>query len=51
MKKAATNLTSRIYREGVSRRLFVASNTLTTKRERLPIIIISLDGVLGYYDE
>lgn len=51
MKKAATHLTSRVYRDGVSRRLFVARDTFSPKREKLPIVIVSLDGVFGYYDE
>lgn len=40
------------YREGESIRLMVAKETLTSKtRSRLPIIIINIDGVTGYFDE
>ena len=31
--------------------MFVAKETFSAKRSKLPIIIISLDGVFGYFDE
>lgn len=50
-QKHITHLTSSKYREGISQRLFVAKDTFSQKRSKLPIAIISLDGVFGYFDE
>lgn len=40
------------YREGQSTRLMVAKETLRSKtRQKLPIIVIMIDGVIGFWDE
>jgi hypothetical protein len=40
------------YREGVSIRLLVARETLRSQaRQKLPIIMIMIDGVIGFWDE
>ena len=45
-------MTARKYREGVSTRLMVGKETLSSRpRQKLPILIINLNGVTGYFDE
>lgn len=45
-------MTAYKYREGVSTRLLVAKETLNNPlRNKLPLIIINLDGTIGYFDE
>lgn len=45
-------MTASKYREGVSTRLLVAKETLNNPlRNKLPLIIINLDGTIGYFDE
>ena len=44
-------MTPHKYRNGVSTRLLVARETFIAKRAKLPILVINLDGVLGYFDE
>jgi hypothetical protein len=44
-------MTCRRYREGASTRLLVAKDTFLPKRLKLPVLVISLDGALGYFDE
>jgi hypothetical protein len=40
------------YREGESTRILVAKEMLKNKsRNKMPILIINLDGVIGYWDE
>ena len=51
-KKKISSMTARKYREGLSTRLMVAKETLTSRqRQKLPILIINLNGVTGYLDE
>jgi hypothetical protein len=44
-------MTAYKYKEGISTRLLVAKETLTNRRVNLPILIINLDGIIGYFDE
>ena len=45
-------MTARKYLEGVSTRIMVAKETLkNTSRSKLPILIVNLDGIFGYFDE
>lgn len=44
-------MTPRKYRDGVSSRVLVAKETFSAKRAKLPILVVNLDGVLGYWDE
>ena len=45
-------MTARKYKEGISTRLMVARETINnTSRQKLPILIVNLDGVIGYFDE
>jgi len=45
-------MTARKYIEGGSIRLMVAKETLSSKpRQKLPIIIVNLNGTIGYFDE
>jgi hypothetical protein len=45
-------MTARKYREGVSTRLMVAKETLNnSNRQKLPLLIVNIDGVTGYWDE
>ena len=44
-------MTPHKYRNGISTRLLVAKETFAQKRAKLPILVINLDGVLGYFDE
>ena len=39
------------YKSGVSSRLLVAKETFAAKRAKLPIMVINIDGVIGYFDE
>ena len=49
--KNNSRMTPYKYRNGISTRLLVARETFTPKRAKLPILVINLDGVLGYFDE
>jgi hypothetical protein len=44
-------MTPHKYRNGISTRLLVARETFAAKRAKLPILIMNLDGVIGYFDE
>lgn len=45
-------MTARKYVEGGSIRLMVAKETLNSKaRQKLPIIVINLNGTIGFFDE
>jgi|LauGreDrversion4_2_1035121.scaffolds.fasta_scaffold30939_2 hypothetical protein len=45
-------MTAYKYKEGVSTRLMVARETLkSTQRQRLPLLILNLDGIIGFFDE
>jgi len=35
---------------GVSKRILVAKETLTPQRAKLPVLIIDLDGTIGFFD-
>ena len=50
-KKNNSRMTRHKYRDNISNRLFVAKETFSAKRIKLPIIVMNLDGVLGYFDE
>ena len=50
-QKKIADLTAKIYRQGVSQRLFVGKDAFAKKRSKLPILVIGLDGVMGYFDE
>jgi len=51
-RKNISSMTARKYQEGISTRLLVARETLKSSyRAKLPIIIVNLDGVTGYFDE
>ena len=39
------------YKNGISNRLLVAKETFAPKRAKLPILVLNIDGVLGYFDE
>ena len=49
--KNNSRMTRHKYRDNISNRLFVAKETFTPKRLKLPILVLNLDGVLGYFDE
>ena len=49
--KNNTRMTRHKYRNGVSTRLLVAKETFQPKRAKLPILVINLDGTLGFFDE
>ena len=49
--KNNTRMTRHKYRNGVSTRLLVAKETFQPKRAKLPIMILNLDGTLGFFDE
>jgi hypothetical protein len=45
-------MTAYKYKEGISTRLMVARETLkSTQRQRLPLLILNLDGIIGFFDE
>lgn len=44
-------MTPHKYRNGISTRLLVGKETFQAKRAKLPILVINLDGVLGFFDE
>lgn len=50
-KKRLSLMTPRKYKDGFSIRLFVAKETLKPSRMKLPVLLINLDGVIGYFDE
>jgi hypothetical protein len=43
-------MTSYKYKEGLSKRLLVAKDALSLARNQLPILIVNLEGVFGYFD-
>ena len=49
--KNNSRMTRHKYRDNISNRLHVARETFNPKRLKLPILVINLDGVLGYFDE
>ena len=49
--KNNTRMTPHKYRNGISTRLLVGKETFSPKRAKLPILVVNLDGVLGYFDE
>ena len=49
--KNNSRMTPHKYRNGISTRLLVARETFAAKRAKLPILVMNLDGVLGYFDE
>ena len=49
--KNNSRMTPHKYRNGISTRLLVARETFSPKRAKLPILVLNLDGVLGYFDE
>jgi hypothetical protein len=51
VKKNNSRMTPFLYRNGVSMRLLVSKETFMKKRSKLPILIINIDGALGYFDE
>ena len=50
-KKNISRMTPRRYRDGVSTRILVAKETFLPKRQKLPVLLLNLDGALGYWDE
>ena len=50
-KKNISRMTPRRYRDGVSTRILVAKETFGPKRVKLPVLLLNLDGGLGYWDE
>ena len=50
-RKRFAGMTAHKYGDGESRRLLVARETLKQTRNKLPIVIITVDGVIGYWDE
>jgi hypothetical protein len=45
-------MTAPKYKMGLSRRVLVAQETLVNKqRQKLPVLILNLDGVVGHWDE
>jgi hypothetical protein len=52
MKKATvSNWTPKIYRNGLCKRLLVAKETLHKGRTCKPLLIVHIEGTLGYFDE
>lgn len=52
MKKASVpDWSSKIYRNGLSRRILVAKETLHKTRSTKPLLIVHLEGTIGFYDE
>ena len=49
--KNNSRMTPHRYRNGISSRLLVAKETFQAKRAKLPIMMLNIDGVLGYFDE
>lgn len=49
--KNNSRMTPYKYRNGISNRLLVAKETFAAKRAKLPILVINIDGVMGYFDE
>jgi hypothetical protein len=43
-------MTGHKYKNGLSKRILVAKETLSKPRLSLPVLILDLDGVLGYFD-
>lgn len=51
-RKNIAQMTARKYGDGMSQRILVAKETLKNQdRQKLPIIILNLDGIVGYFDE
>jgi len=51
-KRRVKSMTAHRYREGKSTRIMVAKETLQSSlRHKLPLILINLDGITGYFDE
>jgi hypothetical protein len=45
-------MTAYKYKQGVSTRLMVARETLKSiQRQKLPLLILNLDGIIGFFDE
>lgn len=44
-------MTPHKYRNGISTRLLVAKETFAPKRAKLPVLILNIDGALGFFDE
>ena len=49
--KNNSRMTPYKYKNGISNRLLVAKETFSPKRAKLPILVINIDGVIGYFDE
>lgn len=49
--KNNSRMTKHRYRDNISNRLLVARETFSQKRLKLPILVLNIDGVLGYFDE
>jgi hypothetical protein len=43
-------MTNYKYKEGISKRLLVAKEALTITRTQLPVLIMDIEGVFGYFD-
>lgn len=39
------------YRRVTSKRLFTAPETLSSNRRKLPVIVLNLDGLVGFWDD
>ena len=47
-----SQMTAPKYKMGLSRRVLVAQETLVNKyRQKLPVLVLNLDGVIGHWDE
>jgi hypothetical protein len=44
-------MTGHKYKEGLSKRILVAKEALSKTRMTLPVLILDLDGVVGYFDQ
>jgi len=52
MKKSnVAGWTTKIYRNGLSKRILVAKETLNKNRAMKPLLIVHLEGTIGFYDE
>ena len=49
--KNNSRMTRHKYGDSISNRLFVAKETFNPKRLKLPVLVLNIDGVLGYFDE
>ena len=49
--KNNSRMTPHKYRNGISTRLLVGKETFMPKRAKLPILILNIDGALGFFDE